>query len=68
MPEADRNKLKAIVDRAHAQGRKLRFWATPDTPEAWKTLRDAGVDLINTDNLDGLQKFLLNQSPKPQSL
>jgi len=68
MPEADRTKLKAIVDKAHVQGRKLRFWATPDTPAVWKTLRDAGVDLINTDNLEGLQKFLLNQSPKPESL
>jgi len=68
MPEADRTKLKTIVDRAHVQGRKLRFWATPDTPAAWKTLLDAGVDLINTDNLEGLQKFLLNQSPKPEGL
>ena len=26
--------------------------------EVWKELRAAGVDLINTDDRDGLQKFL----------
>jgi hypothetical protein len=27
----------------------------------WSALRDAGVDLINTDDLAGLEKFLLDQ-------
>ena len=67
MPDADKKKLKAIVEQAHAQGRKLRFWATPDKPEVWKTLFDAGVDLINTDQLEGLQEFLLNESSKGAS-
>jgi len=56
--------LKQIVEKAHAQGRKIRFWATPDKPEVWKALFDAGVDLINTDDLGGLQKFLLSRSQK----
>jgi glycerophosphoryl diester phosphodiesterase len=56
--DAERKRLKALVDKAHAQGRKIRFWGIPDTREAWKVMRDAGVDLINTDDLDGLQKFL----------
>jgi hypothetical protein len=64
MPDDDKQKLKRIVEQAHAQGRKLRFWATPDKPEVWKTLFDAGVDLINTDQLEGLQEFLLKQSSK----
>lgn len=58
LSEVERAKLKALVDKAHAQGRKIRFWAAPDHEAGWKVLRDAGVDLINTDNLDGLQKFL----------
>ena len=59
MPEADRVKLQRSVAEAHAQGRRIRFWNTPDRPEVWRVLFDAGVDLINTDNLAGLQAFLL---------
>lgn len=46
------------IDLAHAQGRRIRFWAVPDQPAMWRTLRDGGVDLINTDNLAGLRRFL----------
>jgi glycerophosphoryl diester phosphodiesterase len=56
--DADRIKLKTLVDKAHAQGRKTRFWGIPDTREGWQVMREAGVDLINTDKLEGLQKFL----------
>lgn len=64
MPEADRGKLMQLVRQAHAQGRQIRFWNTPDTPEAWRLLFDAEVDLINTDNLAGLQSFMRAQSTK----
>jgi len=64
MPEAERKKLKSIVQAAHEKGRLVRFWATPDrrSPERvalWSELNAAGVDLINTDDLAGLQAFLL---------
>lgn len=64
MPEGERRKLKDIVETAHAKGRLVRFWATPDARSAerqslWQELLDAGVDLLNTDDLDGLQAFLL---------
>ena len=49
------------IDLAHAQGRRIRFWAVPDQPAMWRTLRDGGVDLINTDNLAGLATFLKTQ-------
>jgi hypothetical protein len=62
MPAEDAAKLKMLVSQAHQQGRLIRFWNTPDTPAAWKILYDAGVDLINTDNLRGLQGFLLEQA------
>jgi len=58
LSEAERRKLKSLVDQAHAQQRKIRFWAIPDTRQGWQLMREAGVDLINTDNLEGLQKFL----------
>jgi len=61
MPEEELLKLKQLVDKTHSQGRRLRFWATPDNPETWATLYDAGVDLINTDDLEGLKQFLLDR-------
>lgn len=63
IPAPERRKLELIVRLAHRQGRLLRFWATPDTPSperenVWRALRRAGVDLINTDDLPGLRRFL----------
>jgi glycerophosphoryl diester phosphodiesterase len=57
----DREKLEQIVKQAHAQGRKVRFWALPDFPGAWEVVREAGVDLINTDRLADLRRFLLER-------
>jgi ribosomal protein L1 len=58
MSASDKARLKGLVSLAHAQGRKIRFWALPDRPEAWKVCRDAGVDLINTDKISALSAFL----------
>jgi glycerophosphoryl diester phosphodiesterase len=58
MPDTERAALKEWVSRAHAQGRKVRFWNTPDREDAWKILLDAGVDILGTDDLSGLQRFL----------
>lgn len=62
MPHSDRKELQRIVEMAHAQGRMVRFWATPDNPVVWEALYEAGVDLLNTDDLSGLQAFLLEQT------
>lgn len=64
MPAEERAKLDAFVARAHAQGRKVRFWNTPDRPGAWRLLRDAKVDVIGTDDLVGLAKFFA-EGPRP---
>jgi hypothetical protein len=61
MPAEQRARLRAIVTQAHAAGRRVRFWATPDRPAMWAELDDAGVDLINTDDLPGLERFLLDR-------
>lgn len=63
LPDAERQKLEQIVQRAHRQGRLVRFWAAPDNPVGWKALQDAGVDILNADDLVGLQKFLLGKAP-----
>jgi len=59
IPAADKEKLAQMVRRTHEQGRKLRFWATPEKMAVWKELLATGVDFINTDKLDELQTFLL---------
>jgi len=69
MPTEERLKLEEIVQTAHKKGRRVRFWATPDgaspAREAlWRELLAADVDLLNTDDLKGLQKFLLNRRNK----
>jgi glycerophosphoryl diester phosphodiesterase len=58
MSEQDASKLNALVQKAHAQQRLIRFWAIPDNQVVWSALAHAGVDLINTDDLPGLAKFL----------
>lgn len=58
MPNAERAKLRKFANMAHAKGRRLRFWATPDNEAVWTELQAAGVDLIGTDDLDKLQDFL----------
>lgn len=64
MPDADRTKLADLVIRAHTQGRRIRFWNTPDNAAAWQLLHEAGVDLINTDHLPALRDFLLKTPPR----
>ncbi|MBI3848772.1 MAG: hypothetical protein HY298_00565 [Verrucomicrobia bacterium] len=59
LPDDERQKLTKIVSQAHRQGRRVRFWATPDQPAFWRELQTAGVDLFSVDDLAGLQKFLL---------
>ena len=64
MPAEERLRLREIVQTAHEKGRRVRFWSTPDRPSParealWRELLAAGVDLLNTDDLEGLQQFLL---------
>jgi glycerophosphoryl diester phosphodiesterase len=50
--------LHQLVREAHQQGKKVRLWASPENEKVWKFLREAGVDLINTDELERLRQFL----------
>jgi CTP:molybdopterin cytidylyltransferase MocA len=61
-PAAEAAKLKALVTKAHVQGRKIRFWAAADAPEVWEVHWEAGVDLINTDHLAALATFLKDRT------
>ncbi|MSU66393.1 MAG: hypothetical protein EXS38_09900 [Opitutus sp.] len=58
MPDETRTLLRQWIAKAHAGGQQVRFWNTPDRPEAWRVLFEAGVDWIGTDDLSGLKDFL----------
>jgi hypothetical protein len=58
IPDQQRERLRALVQKIHAQRRRVRFWATPDDPAVWSELQRAQVDLIGADNLDALRSFL----------
>jgi glycerophosphoryl diester phosphodiesterase len=57
MSMADKLKLKEIVTKAHQKGRQVRFWGAPDNAVFWHEMLANNVDLINTDDLEGVQRF-----------
>lgn len=72
MPKHERWRLKDIVDTAHANGQKVRFWINPEDPPArreavWKELLNAGVDYIHTDYLPELRAWLLKNDTPPSN-
>jgi hypothetical protein len=58
MPDDVRERLYGITKKAHDAGCLVRFWGIPPREDLWKALQEAGVDLINTDDLSRLQQFL----------
>ena len=65
-PAEEKEKLRALVARAHQQGRRIRFWAAADRPEIWQAHSEAGVDFVNTDRLDALATYLRTPPPTPK--
>ena len=59
MPWKERLMLDELVSLAHAEGRQIRFWAVPETPELWKTFLDVGVDWIHVDDIQAFHDFYL---------
>lgn len=65
MPAAEERRLRRFVTEAHAHGRRVRFWGTPDAPgpardAVWNILLEAHVDQISTDDVAGLATYLSN--------
>lgn len=54
----DIQRLDAMAEQVHDQGKLFRLWATPDTPECWEFLLDHGVDLINTDQIEAFSEWM----------
>jgi hypothetical protein len=57
-PPEEKARLLDMVKKSHRQHLLVRFWDAPDTPRFWKELRRDGVDLLNADDLPGVEKFL----------
>jgi len=62
IPEDTEAELNDLVSDVQAEDKIFRFWNLPqDSPNVWEPLYEAGVDLINTDNLEGLSTFIESQ-------
>jgi hypothetical protein len=66
IPADEKARLLEIVAKAHERHMKVRFWNAPDSTNFWSELRSDGVDLMNADDLAGLEKFL-RQKPASSS-
>lgn len=42
-------KVTAAVEKAHGQGRPIRFWGTPENRNVYRTFYSRGIDYINSD-------------------
>lgn len=46
---AEKERLEQVIDRAHEQGKPVRFWNAPEGTTVYYTFYDMGIDYINTD-------------------
>ena len=60
--EEEKKKMQTAVKASHQWKKPFRFWATPDTRDAWQTLMDIEADFINTDHIESLSTFLKSQT------
>lgn len=58
MSEAEKEKLKDFLKKAHANDYTVRIWAAGNKKKVWKELVAAGVDWINVDRLQKFRKFM----------
>ena len=56
---AEIRRLRFCVAAAHKNGSKVRLWAAPQNKAVWSELLKCNVDLINTDQLTSLRRFLI---------
>jgi alkaline phosphatase len=56
--QQDKAAIQRVVKKAHSLRKPMRFWAAPDTPNAWFALMYLNVDFINTDKIEHISSFL----------
>jgi len=57
IPKEEEEKLRELIQLAHNNNRKVRFWGCPNKVEVWKKLMDEGADWINVDDLQGFSEY-----------
>jgi hypothetical protein len=62
LPGKQAQQLARLAARIHAEGKKLRLWASPENARIWDFLLDGGADYLNTDLLEDLHQFAKKQS------
>ena len=60
LTDVDLKRIQTKVDSVHSIGKKIRFWAAPDTKTTWYEWQKIGIDYINTDKPFELSEFLRN--------
>lgn len=58
----EKEALETVIKQVHGQGKKIRFWGTPDNINAWKMLMNMGIDYLNTDKVEELGPYLRNRA------
>ena len=53
-----RCRLRALADRAHAMGRRLRLYRVPEEAGVWEAAIASGVDLVSTDRISAFRAFV----------
>ena len=59
--DAEKRTIEALVKEAHSLNKPIRFWACPDSVEAWKDLQQLKIDFINTDHIKALSDYFNEQ-------
>ena len=59
--ENEKKILHELVIKVHNEKKEIRFWGSPDNKNTWEALLSAGVDLINTDNIEECRNFIIQQ-------
>lgn len=58
LPEKEKKSISKVIKQTHDLGKKMRFWATPDNINSWKTMMALGVDYLNTDKVIQMGDYL----------
>jgi len=54
------NEITRLAGLASKRGQKVRFWNVPETVDFWENSIRCGVDILNVDNYQALNEYLLS--------
>lgn len=56
--EKDLSNVRSVIAKVHQLNKPFRFWGIPDSTGAWQFLIQEKVDIVGTDHVSDLVKFL----------